>query len=151
MLSSRNQNQFPSFFTPLRDLLKALMFLLNLNGFYSSLLPLDQRITQKKGSFKAWKEKDLKWFSHFFSLFPYGYALLVCFTFLFWVSLVLFFVCFFMFLFGCFSVLVFVLFIKINFFFEKSEKYKNSICILVLVYHGWPLKQSFLNFVSLVT
>ena len=28
---------------------------------------------------------------------------------------------------------------------EKSEKYKNSVCLytLVLVYLGWPLKQSF--------
>ena len=34
-----------------------------------------------------------------------------------------------------------------NFFFEKSEKYKNSVClcILVLVYPGQPLKQSFLT------
>ena len=33
MLSSENQNQFPSSFAPLRDLLKALMFLSNLNSF----------------------------------------------------------------------------------------------------------------------
>ena len=26
---------------------------------------------------------------------------------------------------------------------EKLEKYKNNVCILVLVYFGWPLKQSF--------
>ena len=36
---------------------------------------------------------------------------------------------------------------------EKSEKYKNNVCLytLVFVYLGWPLKQSFLNFVSFVT
>ena len=55
-----------------------------------------------------------------------------------------------MFLFGCFSVFVYFAFHK--FFFFKLEKYKNSVClcILVLVYLGWPLNQSFLNFVSLV-
>ena len=36
MIASRNQNQFPSSFAPLGDLLKALMFLSNLNGFNSS-------------------------------------------------------------------------------------------------------------------
>lgn len=45
MLSSGNQNQFPSPFTPLGDLLKAFMFLLNLNGFNSSPSPSDQRFT----------------------------------------------------------------------------------------------------------
>ena len=39
MLSSGNQNQFPSSFAPLGDLLKALMFLSNLNGFNSSPSP----------------------------------------------------------------------------------------------------------------
>ena len=41
MISSENQNQFPSSFPPLGDLLKALMFLSNLNGFNSSPSPLD--------------------------------------------------------------------------------------------------------------
>ena len=36
MIASGNQNQFPSFFAPFGDLLKALMFLSNLNGFNSS-------------------------------------------------------------------------------------------------------------------
>ena len=36
MITSGDQNQFPSFFTPLGDLLKALMFLSNLNGLNSS-------------------------------------------------------------------------------------------------------------------
>ena len=35
---------------------------------------------------------------------------------------------------------------------KKIEKYKNSVCLctLVFVYLGWSMKQSFLNFVSLV-
>ena len=41
MLSSRNQNQFSSSFAPLGDLLKALMFLSNLNNFNSSPSPPD--------------------------------------------------------------------------------------------------------------
>ena len=55
-----------------------------------------------------------------------------------------------LFLFVFFLVLVYFVFpIKKN---EKSEKYKNSMCMftLVLVYLGWPLKQNFLNFVSFV-
>jgi len=42
MISSENQNQFPSFFAPLGDLLKALMFISNLNGLNS--LPPHRRI-----------------------------------------------------------------------------------------------------------
>ena len=79
---------------------------------------------------------------------------LYVFAFIFWVSLVLCIAFFNMFLFGHFSVLLYFVFHK-NFKknFEKSEKYKNSVCFctLVLVYLGWPLKQSFLNFVSFVT
>ena len=82
-----------------------------------------------------------------FSLSPfmflhYFFVLLSCF----WVRLVLCFVCFFMFLFVCFQ-FCFIL------FFIRKKKYKNCVrfCILAVVYPGWPLKQSFLNFVSLVT
>ena len=60
MLSFGNQNQFPSSFTPLGDLLNALMFLSNLNGFNSSPSPPDQRFTQRKGFSKVWKEKGSK-------------------------------------------------------------------------------------------
>ena len=42
MIASENQNQFPSSFAPLGYLLKALMFLSNLNGFNFSPSPLDQ-------------------------------------------------------------------------------------------------------------
>ena len=60
MVLSGNQNQFPSSFAPLRDLLKALMFLSNLNGFNSSPSPPGQRFAQRKGSSKVWKEKGSK-------------------------------------------------------------------------------------------
>ena len=66
MIASRNQNQFPSSFTPLGAFFKALMFLSNLNGFNSSpLLPV-QEFVKRKGSSKMWKEKGSKWFYHFF-------------------------------------------------------------------------------------
>ena len=68
MISSRNQNQFPSSFAPLGDLLKTLMYLLNLNGFKSLPSPSDPGFTKRKGSFKVWKEKGSKRFSHFLSL-----------------------------------------------------------------------------------
>ena len=60
MISSGNQNKFPSFFASLGDLRKALMFLSNLNSFNSSLLPPVQGFTQRKGSSKVWKEKCSK-------------------------------------------------------------------------------------------
>ena len=46
MISSGNQNQFPSLFAPLGDLFKALMFLSNLNDFNSSPSPPDQRFAK---------------------------------------------------------------------------------------------------------
>ena len=60
MISSGNQNHFPSCFASLGDLLKAFMFLSNLNDFNSSPLLPDQRFTQIKGSSKVWKEKGSK-------------------------------------------------------------------------------------------
>ena len=60
MIASKSQNQLQSFLAPLGDLLKALMFLSNLNGFNSSpLLPI-QEFNQRKGSSKVWKEKGSK-------------------------------------------------------------------------------------------
>ena len=83
MVSSGNQNQFPSSLAPLGDLLKTLMFLSNLKGFNSSPSPLDQRFTQRKGSSKVWKEKTQS-DSITFSLSPfmvmhYLFVLLSCF------------------------------------------------------------------------
>ena len=60
MISSGNQNEFPSSFASFGDLLKALMFLLNLNGFNSSPSPLNQGFTKWKGFSKVWKEKGFK-------------------------------------------------------------------------------------------
>ena len=60
MISSKNQNQFPSSFAPFRDLLKALMFLSNLNSFNSSPSPSEQGFAKRKSSSKVWKEKGSK-------------------------------------------------------------------------------------------
>ena len=60
MITSGNQNQFPSSFAPLGDILKALMFLLNLNGFNSSPSLPNQRFARQKVSSKVWKEKGSK-------------------------------------------------------------------------------------------
>ena len=60
IISSGNQNQFPSSFAHLGDLLKALMFLSNLNGLNSFPSPSDQEFDKRKSSSKVWKEKGSK-------------------------------------------------------------------------------------------
>ena len=60
MIASGSQNKLQSFLAPLGDLLKALIFLSNLNDFNSSPLPPVQRFDQRKGSSKVWKEKGSK-------------------------------------------------------------------------------------------
>ena len=60
MIESGNQNQFPSSFAPIGDLLKAFMFISNLNDFNSFPSPSDQRFAQRKGSSKVWKKKGSK-------------------------------------------------------------------------------------------
>ena len=105
------------------------MFLSNLNGFNSSPSPPDQRFTQQKVSSKAWKEKSTKWFSHFFSLslflfLHYLHVLLSCC----WVSLVLCYVLFKMFLFVCFQFCFILFVIKL-----KNQKNTKSVCF---VYFG---------------
>ena len=153
MISSGNQNQFPSSFAPLRYLLKALMFLSNLNGFNSSPSPPDHRFAQRKGSSKVWKEKGSKWFNHFFSLplFLLCITCVFCFLVLSQSSFMLCFV-FNMFMFVCCFHFCFSFFF-INFFFLKNQENTKIVCVmctLVLVYLEWSLKQSFLNFVSFV-
>ena len=58
MTAFGNQNQLQSSLAPLGDLLKALMFLSNLNGFSPS--PPVQGFNQRKGSSRVWKEKGSK-------------------------------------------------------------------------------------------
>ena len=60
MIASGSQNQLQSSLTPLGDLLKAFMFLSNLNGCNSSPSPPVQGFNQRKGSSKVWKRKDSK-------------------------------------------------------------------------------------------
>ena len=55
----------------------------------------------------------------------------------------------FLFLSSCFF-LFFFLYKKIFLKNQKNTKTVCVLCTLVLVYLGWPLKQSFINFVSLV-
>ena len=83
MIASGSQNQLQSSLAPLDDLLKALMFLSNLNGFNSSLSPPVQGFNQRKCSSKVWKKKDSKWFYHLLlsSCFLFV-ALLMCFAFI---------------------------------------------------------------------
>ena len=80
MIASGDQNQLPSSFAPLGNLLKAFIFLSNLNGFNSSPSPPVQGFTQRKGSSKVWKEKGSKWFCHFLSL---PLLVFVCITYVF--------------------------------------------------------------------
>ena len=56
MIASENQNLLQSSLAPLGDLLKALMFFSNLNGFNSSPSQLFQGFNQRKGSSRVWKE-----------------------------------------------------------------------------------------------
>ena len=60
MIASGDQNQFPSSFAHLGDLLKVLMFLSNLNGFNSSPSSMDQGFAKWKSSSKVWKKKGSK-------------------------------------------------------------------------------------------
>ena len=63
VLSSGGQGQIPPSLGPLGDLLKALLFLSNLNSFNSSPSPLEQRFNSRKGfssKTKVWKEKGSK-------------------------------------------------------------------------------------------
>ena len=84
MIASGSQNQLQSSLAPLRDLLKALMFLSNLNGFSSSPSPPVQRFNQRKGSSKVWKEKGSKWFYHFYLSLSLSSCFCVCITYVFY-------------------------------------------------------------------
>ena len=60
MIAFGNQNQLQSFLAPLRDIIKTLMFLSNLNDFNSSPSPLVHGFNQRKGSSRVWKENGSK-------------------------------------------------------------------------------------------
>ena len=136
MISLGNQNQFPSFFAPLGDLLKTLMILSNINGFNSSPSLPDQGFAKQKSSSKVWKEKapsDIITFS-LSPLLVFDFALLMCFAFLFWVNLVLYIALFTMFLFVYFFQFCFILFfIKIKNKNWKIRKIQNQ-CVCVYWY-----------------
>ena len=102
------------------------------------------------------RKRTLSDFITFFYLLVFVLFLhYLCVLLLFWVSLVLCFALFNMFLFVYFQFFVcFVFYIKIKIQKLKNKKNTKTVCVmctLLLVYLGWPLKQSFLNFVSLVT
>ena len=123
MIASGSHNQLQSSLTPLGDLLKALMFLSNLNGFNSSPSPPIQGFSQRKGSSKVWKKKGLSMVLSLSSIYLFFLiALLVCFVFIF--ELIQFYA---QFCLRCFCLFIFIFF----FFFEKknekSEKYKNNV------------------------
>ena len=130
MIASGSQNQFQSSLAPLDDLFKALMFLSNLNSFNSSPSPSVQGFNQRKCSSKVWKKKDSKWFYHFLLSSYFCLLHYLCVLLLFWVSLVLCFVLFNMFLFVYFQFL-FILFLMWKKKIEK-KKYKNSVCYVYI-------------------
>ena len=111
------------------------MFLLNLNSFNSSPSPSVQGFDQRKGSSKVWKKKNSKWFYHFLLSSCFCLLHYLCVLLLFWVSLILCFALFNMFLFVYFQFL-FILFWYKNKNkgkkIEKSEKYKNSVCFVCI-------------------
>ena len=85
-------------------------------------------------------------------MFLFCFTYVFCFLVLSQSSFMHYFVLFNMFLFVYFSVLLYFVFHKNKKFLKNQKNTKNSVCLctLVLVYLGWPLKQSILNFVSFV-
>ena len=127
MIASGSQNQFQSSLTPFGDLLKALMFLLNLNGFPP--LHRFKGLIKGKVLLRCGRKRTLSDFITFFYLFVLVCCITCVFCFYFWVSLILCFVLFNMFLFVYFQFLVNFFKFKKN---EKSEKYKNSMCFVYI-------------------
>ena len=108
------------------------MFLLNLNGFNSSPSPPIQGFNQRKGFSKVWKKKDSKWFYHFILSSCFCLLHYLCVLFLFWVSLVLCFALFNMFLF-IFNFCLFCFWYKNKIKNWKNQKiYKNSVCFVYI-------------------
>ena len=81
MIAFESQNQLQSFHAPLGDLLKALMFISNLNDFNSFPSSPVHGFNQRKGSSRVWKENGSKWFYHFpLYLLVFGCICYVCFA-----------------------------------------------------------------------
>ena len=132
MIASGSQNQLQSSLAPLGYLFKALMFLSNLNSFNSSASPPVQGFNQRKGYSKAWKKKDSKWFYHFLLSSCFCLLHYLCVLLLFWVSLVLYFALFNMFLFVYFQFLVIFLYkSKKNWKIRKIQKQ----CVLCVYWY----------------
>ena len=151
MIASVNQNQLQSSLAPLGDLLKALMFLSNLNGFpphrqFKGLIK--GKVLLGCGRKRAPSDSIT-----FLSLFLFCMCItyLFCFQVLsqssFYALLCLAWFCFFFFDFVLFC---FFFHLKKNWKIRKIQKQCVFMCTLELVYLGWPLKQNFLNFVSFV-
>ena len=135
MIASRSQNQLQSSLAPLGDLLKALMFLSNLNDFNSSPSPPVQGFNQRKGSSKVWKKKNSKWFYHILLCSCFCLLHYLCVLLLFWVNLVLYFVLFNIFLFVYFQ-FFYILFL-IQKFKKKSWKIRKIQKQCVLCVHWY--------------
>ena len=107
-------------------------------------LTTGSRVCSKERFFQGVEGKGLQVIYHFFSPFLFFVLHNLSVLFFFWVSLVLCFALFNMFLFVYFQFLI-ILFWK-----KKNTKTVCVMCTVVLVYLGWPLKQIFLNFVFFV-
>ena len=121
MITYGNQNQLQSSLASLGDLLKALMFLSNLNEFISSPSPLIQGFNKGKVLPRCGRKRTPSDSITFFSLLEFLFLHNLCVLLLFWASLVFMLN---MFLFGYFLVFlcfVFVI-IKKNWKIRKLQK-----------------------------
>ena len=131
MIASGSQNQLQSSLAPLNDLLKAFMFLSNLNSFYSSPSPPVQGLIKGKVLPRCGRKRILSDFITFFYLLVLVCCITCVFCFYFWVSLVLCFVLINMFLFIYFQFLVIFLIRKKNWKIRKIQKQ----CVFCVHWH----------------
>ena len=131
MIAFRSQNQLQSSLAPLSDLLKALMFLSNLNGFNSSPSPPVQGFNQRKCFPRCGRKRTLSDFITFFYLLVFV-CCITCVFCLYFESVQFYalfcLTCFCLFIFSLF--IYFVFDIKINKKIEKSRKKIQKQCVL---------------------
>ena len=132
MIASGSQNWLQSSLAPLDDLLKALMFLSNLNGFNSSPSPPVQGFNQRKCFPRCGRKRTLSDFITFFYLLVFV-CCITCVFCLYFESVQFYalfcLTCFCLFIFSLF--IYFVFDIKINKKIEKSRKKKiQKQCVL---------------------